>query len=51
LGSAVIVSWNELPREAQEKLYAEARVAWDREFHVPRLAERLSAILRRNSSA
>jgi hypothetical protein len=49
LGSAVIVSWDQLPREAQEKLYAEARIAWDREYHVPRLAERLSAILRRQS--
>jgi hypothetical protein len=51
LGSAVIVSWNELPREAQEKIYSEAKSAWDREFHVPRLAERLNAILQRHPGA
>ena len=51
LGSAVIVSWQELPREAQEKIYTEAKAAWDREFHVPRLEERLSAILQRNPDA
>jgi len=47
LGSAVIVSWATLPREVQEKILAEARHAWDREYHVPRLPERLIALLRR----
>jgi hypothetical protein len=47
LGSAVIVSWSRLPAEAQELIIAEAKIAWDREFHVARLPERLSAILRR----
>ena len=51
LGSAVIVSWHELPREAQEKIYTEAKAAWDREFNVPRLEERLSAILQRRPDA
>jgi hypothetical protein len=50
LGSAVIVSWSRLPAEAQDILIAEARAAWDREFHVPRLAERLAAILQRNKT-
>ena len=50
LGSAVVVAWHELPRDVQEKLLTEAKAAWDREFHVPKLAERLSAIVRRRSS-
>jgi hypothetical protein len=48
LGSAVIVSWSKLPAEVQELILAEARTAWDREFHVPRLPERLASILKRN---
>jgi hypothetical protein len=47
LGSAVIMCWNELPREMQERIYNEARTAWDREYHVPRLNERLAAIVKR----
>lgn len=50
LGSAVIVSWAALPREAQEKLLHEAKTAWDREYHVPRLPDRLNAILMRQKS-
>ena len=34
-------------RELQEKLLSEAKVAWDREYNVPRLPERLSTLLRR----
>ena len=49
LGSAVIVSWAGLPREIQDKILSEAKIAWDREFGVPRLPERLNAILRRYS--
>jgi hypothetical protein len=30
LGSAVIVSWSKLPNEAQDKILAEAKAAWDR---------------------
>jgi hypothetical protein len=47
LGSAVIVSWSKLPHEARDKIIAEAKVAWDREYNIPRLPERLAAILRR----
>jgi hypothetical protein len=50
LGSAVVVAWAELPRDAQEKLLSEAKAAWDREFHVPRLPDRLNAILMRQKS-
>jgi hypothetical protein len=48
LGSAVIVSWTSLPREAQEKILTEAKLAWDREYHVPRLPDRLAAIIKRS---
>jgi hypothetical protein len=47
LGSALIVHWQELPREVQEKLLSEAKIAWDREYHVPRLPDRLAAIVKR----
>ena len=50
LGSAVVVSWAGLPREIQDKLLSEAKLAWDREFHVPRMADRLNAILKRQTS-
>jgi len=47
LGSALVVSWAALPRELQEKILSEAKTAWDREYNVPRLPERLSTLLRR----
>jgi hypothetical protein len=50
LGSAVIVSWSRLPSETQEMIIAEAKAAWDREFHVPRLHDRLAEILRRTKN-
>jgi len=47
LGSAVIAAWPGLPDEVRSKIMAEARTAWDREYHVPRLADRLEAIFQR----
>ena len=49
LGSAVIASWPVLPEAVREKLLAEARLAWDREFHVANLVEKLEAIVRRRT--
>jgi hypothetical protein len=49
LGSAVIASWPVLPEAVREKLLAEARIAWDREFHVANLVEKLEAIARRRT--
>jgi hypothetical protein len=49
LGSAVIASWPVLPEAVREKLLAEARIAWDREFHVANLVERLETIARRRT--
>jgi len=47
LGSAVIAVWPGLPEETRTKILAEARAAWDREYHVPRLPDRLESIMRR----
>jgi hypothetical protein len=48
LGSAVIAIWPALPEDIRHKLMAEARTAWDREYHVPRLHDRLESIMRRH---
>jgi hypothetical protein len=50
LGSGVIAAWAALPEEARDRILAEARAAWDREFHVPRLNDRLEAIIRRRQA-
>ena len=50
LGSGVIAAWSSLPEEARDRILAEARGAWDREYHVSRLNERLEAIIRRRQS-
>ena len=47
LGSAVVATWAKLPADAQEKIFAEAKQAWDREYHVPRLSERMAQLLKR----
>ena len=47
LGSAVIAAWPHLPREVQETIFAEAKIAWDREFLVSKLPSKLDAIIRR----
>lgn len=49
LGSGVIAAWNQLPEEAREKILQQARVAWDREYQVSRLPDRLDAIIRRGA--
>jgi hypothetical protein len=49
LGSGVIAAWNQLPEETKDRVLQEARLAWDREFHVTRLPERLEAIVRRGA--
>jgi hypothetical protein len=47
LGSAVITAWPALPREVQEKIFDEAKLAWDREHFVSKLAGKLDGIIRR----
>jgi len=50
LGSAVIATWPHLPREVQEKIFAEAKLVWDREYQVSKLPAKLDAIIRRRHS-
>lgn len=50
LGSAVIASWSILPETVRDRILAEARTAWDREYHVSHLSDRLEALVRRRQS-
>ncbi len=47
LGSGVIAAWAALPQDSRERILQEARAAWDREYHVSKLGERLDSIIRR----
>ena len=47
LGSAVITAWPHLPREVQEKIFDEAKIAWDREHFVSKLSDKMTAIIKR----
>jgi len=49
LGSGVIAAWNLLPEEARDHILQEAKNAWDREFHVSRLPDRLEGIIKRGA--
>ena len=45
LGSGVMAAWSHLPPEAREKILAEAKLAWDREYQVSHLPDKLNASL------
>ena len=47
LGSGVIAAWPHLPREAQEAIFAQAKIAWDREHFVSKLPDKMTAIIKR----
>lgn len=47
LGSATLVHWSEIPAELREKILAEAGTVWDREYHIPQIARKLEAFVRR----
>ena len=49
LGSGVIAAWNHLPEEARNKILEQARTAWDREYQVSRLPDRLEGIIKRGA--
>jgi hypothetical protein len=49
LGAGVIAAWATLPENVQDKILAEARTAWDREYHVSHLGDKLEALIRRRS--
>lgn len=47
LGSAVIASWGTLPENVRDRILSEARAAWDREYYVSHLGDKLEAVVRR----
>ena len=47
LGAGVIAAWPNLPRDVQDIIFEQAKIVWDREFHVSKLPEKMSAIIRR----
>ena len=50
LGSGVIAAWPNLPREVQEAIFAQAKIAWDREHFVSKLPDKMTAIIKRRHS-
>jgi hypothetical protein len=48
LGSAVLASWTALSPELQERILAEAAKAWDREYGVAQLPQKLENFVRRH---
>ena len=47
-GSAVLAVWGALPPDAQAAVLAEAAIVWDREYGVPKLAQKLEAFIKRH---
>ena len=47
LGVGMMRIWPELPPDLKQKVLTEAHTAWDREFHVSHLDDKLEAILKR----
>ena len=45
-----IEEFTRLPPEAREKILAEAKLAWDREYQVSHLPDKLNAIIKRRHS-
>jgi hypothetical protein len=48
LGSAVLASWTALPPELQERILSEAARAWDREYGVAQLPQKLENFVKRH---
>ena len=47
LGVGLMTVWPSLPPDTREKILAEANTAWDREYYVSQLPEKLASILNR----
>ena len=47
LGSALLIHWSEIPEDVRAKIVAEAAAVWDREFHIPQIARKLEAFIKR----
>jgi hypothetical protein len=48
LGSAVLASWAALPPDLQERILSEAANAWDREYGVAQLPQKLATFVKRH---
>lgn len=48
LGSAVLANWNALSPDLQEKILSEAANAWDREYGVAQLPQKLESFIKRH---
>lgn len=47
LGSAALIHWAKIPEEVRAAILAEAASVWDREFHIPQIARKLEAFVKR----
>jgi hypothetical protein len=47
LGVGLMSVWPNLPPEAREKILAEAASAWDREYQVSKLPDKLESMIKR----
>jgi hypothetical protein len=48
LGAGVLSVWVSLTPEVQERILAEANLAWDREYNVTKLSQKLEAFVKRH---
>jgi hypothetical protein len=44
----VLASWTSLPPDLQQRILAEAATAWDREYGVAQLPQKLESFVRRH---
>lgn len=51
LGVGLMRIWPELPPDLKQKVMAETHSAWDREFHVSHLDDKLEALIKRFAAA
>lgn len=49
LGSTLLAHWSEVPEELRATLQAEAAKVWDREYNIPKLAQKLDAFIKRHA--
>jgi hypothetical protein len=50
LGAGVIAAWPHLPEEVRERIFNEAKIAWDREHFVSKLPQKLESLLKRRGA-
>jgi hypothetical protein len=50
LGIGVMSAWAGLPPETREKILSAASHAWDREYQISRLPEKLETLIKRYNS-